>query len=293
MRDGQVVLVIPGQPAYPLVERSKDVLGSAALPEAYTFLVRRDAAGNVVGITVKQPEGEFSFKRAAESRPSLTADEIMAKVVEALGGEAALRKHKTWRAAVEVDFEHQGVKGEGVVYAKAPNAAAQEITVTALGKKLGAFHDYFDGAQGGEEASFAPFEPKTGKELEDTRIASDFYTPLEWKRLFKSAEVKRTAKVGEEDAYVVVFTPEKGNAVTNYYSAKTFLLLRQDTTQTVGPVNIPVTERFSDYRPVDGVMVAFERVSNSVTMGDIVLKVRELKFDAPVPEDVFRRKLTK
>lgn len=293
LRDGQVVLVIPGQPAYPLIERSKDVLGSTALPEAYSFLLRRDAAGNVAGITVKQPEGEFAFKRAAESKPSLTADEIMTKVVEAMGGEAALRKHKSLRAAVEVDFEHQGVKGEGVVYAKAPNAVAQEISVNALGKKLGAMHDYFDGAQGGEEGTFFPFEPTTGKKLDNARIASDFYSPLEWKRLFKSAEVKKTAKVGEEDAYVVVFTPEKGNAVTNYYSAKTFLLLRQDTTQTVGPMSIPVTDKFSDYRQVDGVMVAFTRVSNTVTMGDVVLKIREVKFDAPVPEDVFRRKMTK
>lgn len=293
LRDGQVVLVIPGQPAYPLVERSKDVLGSTILPEAYSFLLRRDAAGKIVGITVKQPEGEFPFKRAAESKPALTADELMAKVVEAAGGEAALRRHKSWRATVELDFEHQGVKGEGVVYAKAPNASAQEITVTALGKKLGALHDYFDGTQGGEEGTFFPFEPTTGKKLDDARIASDFYTPLEWKRRFKAAEVKRTAKVGDEDAYVVVFTPEKGNAVTSYYSAKTFLLLRQDTTETVGPINIPVTEKFSDYRSVDGVMVAFTRVSNTVTMGDVVLKVREVKFDTPVPEDVFRRKLTK
>jgi hypothetical protein len=252
-----------------------------------------DAAGNVVGITVKQPEGEFPFKRAAESKPALTVGEIIRKAVEAAGGEAALRRHKSWRATVELDFEHQGVKGEGVVYAKAPNAGAQEVTFVALGKKLGALHAYFDGARGGEEGTFFPFEPTTGKKLEDARIASDFYTPLDWERLFKTAEVKRTAKVGDEDAYVVVFTPEKGNAVTDYYSAKTFLLLRRDTTETVGPINIPVTEKFSDYRTVDGVMVAFTRVSNSVTMGDVVLKVREMKFDAPVPEDVFRRKLTK
>ena len=293
VRDGQVVLVLPGQPAYPLVERSKDVLGSASLPEAYTFLVRRDSSGNIVGITIRQPQGEFAFKRAAESKPALTVDEIMSKAVGALGGEAALRRHKSWRAVVDLNFEHQGVQGEGRVYAKAPNAAAQEVTINALGKKLGAFHDYFDGAQGGEEATFATFEPKTGKGLEDTRIASDFYSPLGWKALFKTAEVKKTAKVGEEDAYVVVFTPEKGNPVTNYYSTKTFLLLRQDTIETVGPINIPVTERYSDYRPVDGVMVAFKRVSNSVTMGDTVLKVREMKFDVSVPDDVFRRKLTK
>ncbi|MFL6282321.1 MAG: serine hydrolase [Pyrinomonadaceae bacterium] len=293
VRDGQVVLVLPGQPAYPLVERSKDVLGSTALPESYSFLVRRDASGNIVGITIKQPQGEFAFKRAAEFKSSLTADEIIAKAIEAVGGEAALRKHKSWRARVELDFEHQGVQGEGIIYAKAPNAAAQEVNVTALGKKLGAFHDFFDGTQGGEEATFATFEPKTGKELEDTRIASYFYAPLDWKSLFKTAEVKRLVKVEGEDAYVVVFTPERGNAVTNYYSTKSFLLLRQDTTETSGPISIPVTERLSDYHSVDGVMIPFTRVSNTVTMGDTVLKVREVKFDVPVPDDVFRRKLTK
>jgi CubicO group peptidase (beta-lactamase class C family) len=293
VRDGQVVLVLPGQPAYPLVERSKDVLGSTALPESYSFLVRRDASGSVVGITIKQPQGEFAFKRAAEFKSSLTADEIIAKAIEAVGGEAALRKHKSWRARVELDFEHQGVQGEGIIYAKAPNAAAQEVNVTALGKKLGAFHDFFDGTQGGEEATFATFEPKTGKELEDTRIASYFYAPLDWKSLFKTAEVKRLVKVEGEDAYVVVFTPERGNAVTNYYSTKSFLLLRQDTTETSGPISIPVTEKLSDYRTVDGVMIPFTRVSNTVTMGDTVLKVREVKFDVPVPNDVFRRKLTK
>jgi CubicO group peptidase (beta-lactamase class C family) len=293
LRDGKVALVLPGQPAYPLVERSKDVLGSTALPETYTVLVLRDASGNIVGLTIRQPQGEFAFKRAAEFKPTITVDEIMAKALEALGGETALRKHKTWRAAVALNFEHQGVQGEGFIYAKAPNAAAQEVTVTALGKKLGAIHEYFDGARGGEEATFYPFEPKTGKALEDTRIASDFYAPLEWKRLFKTVEVKKVSKVDGEDAYVVVFTPEKGNAVTNYYSTKTFLLLRQDTFETAGPISIPVTEKFSDYRSVDGVMVAFTRVTNSATMGDMVLKVHEWKFDAPVPEEIFRRRFTK
>jgi hypothetical protein len=44
---------------------------------------------------------------------------------------------------------------------------------------------------------------------------------------------------------------------------------------------------------VDGVMVAFTRLQNSVTMGDTVAKLREMKFDVSVPDDVFRRKLTK
>jgi CubicO group peptidase (beta-lactamase class C family) len=290
VRNGQVSLVIPGQPARQLVERSKDVLGLGSLPETYSLLVRRDDAGRVVGVTIKQPEGEFAFKRAVEFKPALSADELMSKLVEASGGEAALRSHKTMRAAADVNFEHQGVTGEGLILASAPNSYAEDVTLTALGKKLGWIHDFFDGAQGGQEGSFLPFEPKTGKALEDARIGADFYARLDWKKNFKAVEIKKMTKEGGEDAYVVVLTPEKGNPLTDYISAKTFLLLRQDSFVTSGPVTQPVTERFSDYRRVGGVMIPFTRVSNTTSMGDVVVRLREVEFDVPVPAEAFRRK---
>jgi CubicO group peptidase (beta-lactamase class C family) len=293
VRDGKVVLVVPGQTPFPLVERSKDVLGSTMLPETYSIAVRRDEAGNVVGITLKQPDGELAFKRAVEFKPTMSVDELMAKVIVAAGGEAALRKHKTMRAVADVNLVHQGVSGEGLIFAEAPNRFAQEVTLTALGKNIGSFREFFDGAEGGAEGSFIPFDPKTGKELEEARVAADFYAPLDWKSRFKTAEIKKMAKVGDEDAYVVVLTPEKGSPVTNYFSSTTFLLLKQDSITTSDTISMPVTEKYSDYRDVDGVKVAFTRVSTSPSMGDTVLKLREIKFDVSVPEEAFHRKTAK
>jgi CubicO group peptidase (beta-lactamase class C family) len=290
VHDGKVALVVPGQPAYPLVERSKDVLGSTTLPDSYSILVRRDEAGRVSGLTLKQPGAETVFNRAGEFKASLTVDELMAKVVEATGGEAALRKHKSMRILADVELLHQGVSGEAVIFARAPNSYAQDITLKALGKKIGSYHDFFDGTQGGEEGSFIPFDPKTGKELEETRIASDFYAQLNWKTLFQKAEIKKMAKVDGEDTYVVVFTPEKGSPVTQYISAKTFLPLRVDTIATSDTISMPVTETYSDYRSVDGVMIPFRRVSNSQAMGDTVLNIREATFDVTVPEEAFKPK---
>ena len=290
VRDGKVVLVVPGQPAYPLVERSKDVLGSTALPETYSIVVRRDEAGRVAGFTLKQPGAESVFSRAAEFKATMTVDELMGKVVEAMGGEAALRKHKTLRIVADADLLHQGVSGEALIFARAPNSYAQDVTLTALGKKIGTFHEFFDGAQGGEEGSFIPFDPKTGKELDEMRNGSDFYAPLNWRTLFKTAEIKKMSKVDGEETYVVVLTPEKGSAVTQYISAKTYLPLRVDTVATSDTISMPVTETYSDYRSVDGVMIPFRRVSNSQAMGDTVLRIREATFDVPVPEEAFKRK---
>jgi hypothetical protein len=290
VREGKVALVVPGQDPYPLVVREGDVLGATNLPDAYSIVVRRDEAGKVAGLTLKQPGSESFWDRVAEFKSPLTVDELMAKAVAAVGGEAALRRHKTMRVVADVDLLHQGVSGEAVIHARAPNAYAQEIQLKALGKNIGSFHEYFDGTEGGGEGSFMPYDPKTGKELEETRIASDFYAPLNWKTLFQKAEIRKMAKVGEEDAYVVVLTPEKGSPVTQYISAKSFLLLRQDSLSTSDTATLPVTETFSDYRDVDGVMISFQRVQNSPAMGDTVLKIREVKFDVPVSDATFRRK---
>ena len=37
-------------------------------------------------------------------------------------------------------------------------------------------------------------------------------------------------------------------------------------------------------------MLPFRRVQNSQTMGDTVLRVREARFDVPLPDEAFRRK---
>ncbi len=290
VRDGKVALVVPGQNPYPLVEREKDVLGASNLPDSYSIIVRRDEAGKVLGLTLKQPGAESLWDRVAEFKSPMTVDELMRKVVAAAGGEAALRRHRTLRVVADVELLHQGINGEAVIYARAPNSYGQEVTLKALGKKIGFFREYFDGTAAADEGSFMPHNPKTGKELDEVRINSDFYAPLNWKTLFQKAEIKKMSKVEGEDAYVVVFTPEKGSPVTQYVSAKTFLPLRTDTIATSDTVSLAVTETFSDYRSVDGVMIAFKRVTNSQAMGDTVLKVREAKFDVNVPDEAFRPK---
>ncbi|HYO63997.1 MAG TPA: serine hydrolase [Pyrinomonadaceae bacterium] len=292
VRDGKVVLLVPGQPARELTEREKDTLAITGLPDTYGVLVRRDAAGKVTGIVSRQPNGEFEFGRLAPFVAPMSAEELMSKVVAAAGGEANLRRHKTMTATLDVDLVHQGVRADGVLSARAPNATSLTWNLTALGKKVGTYHEFFDGTAGGVEATFLAFLPLTGRRLDEARRESDFYDLLNWRTHFRTVEIKRMSKVAGEDAYVVVKTPEKGAAVTDYVSAKTFLVLRRDTlSEGPGGVSVPTTTVYSDYRDVDGVKVAFRTLSNNVGNGDIVTRVREVKFDAPVADAEFRQKI--
>lgn len=139
--------------------------------------------------------------------------------------------------------------------------------------------------------SFGPPDTYSGKRLEDVRTGADFYDALNWKTNYKTITVKRLAKVGDEDAYVVEKQSEKGTLVTDYISTKSFLVLRRDSlivNETVG-IELPQTQMFSDYRNVDGVMVPFHSTSSNVANGDIIMRVLDVKFDVGIPDSVFQK----
>lgn len=293
IKDNALTVTLPGQPTYALNEVEKDVFGITSLPASYRMKVKRDDKGKAVGVIFAQPEGEFTFNRVdGAAKPAITADELMTKAIAAMGY-SNLSKHRTVVSTFDIDFENQGVTGSGTSYSKAPNKTATDGTFIALKKEIGTVHDYFDGANGESKVSFMPVEKYTGKRLANAAINADFNSLANWKTLFKTAEVKRMDKVNGEEVFVVEMTPEKGTAQTLYFSTKSFLLMRRDSfevTSDSSQMQLPVQEVYSDYRAVDGIMFPFKTVQYSVSMGNVVTTLKEVKFDVDVPDTVFQSK---
>jgi CubicO group peptidase (beta-lactamase class C family) len=290
--DGAVTFNVPGQQPYTLKETGKDTFSMAPLPaDQFSLKAKRDESGKVTSVVVTQPGGapEFVRKQAGANAPTITVDELMQKAIDAAGGEANLRKVTTRVTEADIDLENQGVKATSVSYAKAPNKAATETKFTAVGKSIAAGWEFFDGTLGEEIYSFAPVDKLSGKRLEDARLSADLYSQLDWKTNFKKIEVKGTAKVGDEEAWAVSFEPEKGTPFTEYYSTKTFLLLKRDGVipSSTSSVSIPYSVRFSDYRDVDGVMLPFKVINNSVSNGNIVTTVKSVKQNVPIDDSIF------
>jgi CubicO group peptidase (beta-lactamase class C family) len=294
VRDGKVSLVVPGQPPYPLVESEKNKLRSPGLPEAYWIDANRDDAGAITGIALNQPEGRFSFRRLSAVQ-LISADDLITKMIAAYGGEEAWHRHTSSLTKIEVDMENQGVLAEGEISARAPNMTASSMRLKALGKQIGTIDSYFDGQNGGEIVSFAPEETYSGKRLDDIRMGSDFYDVLNWKKNYRTITVKRITKVGDEEAFVVEKRGERGTPVTDYVSTKSFLLLKRDSvvaSETSG-IELPVTQTFSDYHQVEGVLVPYTVVSNNIANGDIVMRVKDIKWNVAFPDSVFKKPVKK
>jgi hypothetical protein len=82
---------------------------------------------------------------------------------------------------------------------------------------------------------------------------------------------------------------------TKAFTAMTVMMSADDGLKRVETVvvpgigaSLPISETFSDYRPVDGVMVPFRRVRAIPEMGDTILTVKSVKFDVRVADAVFR-----
>jgi CubicO group peptidase (beta-lactamase class C family) len=208
----------------------------------------------------------------------ITVDELMAKVIAAAGGEASLRRHRSTIGTATLDFENQGLTGKLTMYAQAPNSSTQITILRALGKKIGYQREYFDGAQGGVEHP-GEHEQYKDEQLEATRINSDYYGQLNWKTLYKTVAIKEKSRVDDEEVYVVIKTPEKGSAVTDYISTKSFLLVKRE--------DAGVETIYSDYRNVDGEMVPFVFVMQTA-IGRIAARVEEVKFNTRIPASTFR-----
>ncbi len=291
------LLALPGQTPFALAEKSKDTFAVGNLP--VQLVAQRDAAGKLSGVMLKQPGADLFFGRAVPFVSPLTADELLARMVTALGGEANLRKHKSRLARVTLDLENQGVTGEGVSWAQAPAAADVRITLRALGKTLGETHSYFDGVSGGESSSFSREPtPLRGTALAQARVTNDFYGPLNVRARFETVAIKRVTRAENEDCYVVLMTPwrDRGASstaappapITDYVSTKTFLTIKRDSFVQTQGISLPVTETYADYRMVEGVMIPFLTTTSSPLSGRTVTRVQSVQFDAPVPADAFR-----
>ena len=99
-------------------------------------------------------------------------------------------------------------------------------------------------------------------------------------------------KVGDEEAYIVVAKYEKASGMTHYISTKTFLPLKVTTlvSSSTSSQKTPISQMYSDYRMVDGVMTAFKTVSDNPGMGTVVTYVKEVKNNVTIPETVFKPK---
>jgi hypothetical protein len=188
-----------------------------------------------------------------------SAKEIVAKYDEALGGEAALRRHtsSTTKGTIEVHRTTKVVTLPFVFYASAPYLRLEKLSLP--GNK-GVVLNGFDG-----ELAWS-FDPRTGPaittgdERESVKRDADFYYPLDELTWFKSIETVGVEDYEGQRCYHLHGINNWGKTNDHFYDQKTGLLVGYefDSEWRGGPGL--THEIFSDYRKIDGVLVPMKQV---------------------------------
>jgi hypothetical protein len=200
-----------------------------------------------------------------------TADEVIEKSIAALGGRAAHAKIKTRRmtGSIVLGTPAGDIKGSIEVTNAMPNKTRSVIKadLTALGAGELTVDQRFDGSSGYVLDSLQGNRDMTGGQLEAARNTSFPHPFLNYKDLGIAAKVTGKEKVGEREAFVILFDPTTGPEIRNYIDAETFMPLRSVTKVDVPQLGqeIEQTIDFLDYKEIDGVKIPFRlRASSSV-----------------------------
>ncbi|HEY3054181.1 MAG TPA: serine hydrolase, partial [Thermoanaerobaculia bacterium] len=207
-----------------------------------------------------------------------TVDALLQRMVDAAGGEDALRRHTSIEIHARKTYENQGVTADLTIQGRAPAMRNEVENWTAGGKEIGRVRVYFDGVSGGQETTFG--QDATNDADANARARREFasHPLLELKSLYKNVVVRGSANMQSEDAWVVELTPEHGSSSRLYVSQQTALIVQRESDGE--------TTTFADYRDVDGERIPF-RNTISDSLGETTIAVDSVRFNVPIRETAF------
>lgn len=223
-------------------------------PENINIIVVGDAAevgpklARFGTVTYLNKEGEKveAPKDNSDIVSDMTAEKVLAKYIEAIGGKAKLEAVKTIKT--EMGAEMQGMQMSMEQSQMAPNKNA--LFMSAMGMTL--MEQKFDG----EKASVKQqgmSQPVPEEMVKEMAITSYLFPELIYAEKGVKTNLKGIKSVKESPAYEVEIIMPSGDKSLTYYDVKSGLKVRETSTEE-GP-NGPVSAStdFGDYKEVSGI----------------------------------------
>lgn len=240
----------------------------------------------VVALTVARP--------AVVTRAQApTAEDLVAKYLQALGGTEALGKLTSRRATgtVTVSTPAGDISGPIELLSKAPNKVRASMTMdmSAMGAGQMEIVQRFDGTTGMMSNSLQGDVEITGTQLDAMRN-SVFPTPLlHYKDNGSTIQLLPNDTIDGHPVLVLQLTPKVGPPEKMCFSPDTYLIAR--TVVHVNNAQIGEVDQVSDpsdYRDVSGVKVPF-RLVNTAGGQTVTIVLSAVEHNVPIDDSIFAK----
>ncbi len=209
----------------------------------------------------------------------ITAQTVLDNYVKAIGGKDKLLsiKDKTTKMSGEV----QGMKISMTISQKEPNKYYQFMDAGVFQQKT-----VFDGNKGYSEA-MGQRKAIEGDKLKMMKMQADIHSIINYDKYGIKVKLTGLEKVNNEDAYKMELETPWNTKMTQYFSVKTGLLLKQTTPISTPQGAFTQTINFSDYRDVNGLKFPF-KIEQQMGPQSITLKVDSIELNKGLSDDLFK-----
>lgn len=230
-------------------------------------------------ISDEPPKAEAE-NAAIAAKPLPTADEILDKYLQAVGGREAVEKitSRVEKASLTVPG---GPEVPIDIFAKAPDKR-----ISMMHMRDGDSITAFDGHQGWLSNPGRPARPMTEQESNVAGLDAQLHFAAEVKQLFASFRVQPAQKIGEHEVYLVQALREGKPPVGLYFDLDSGLLVRMIRYTETPLGRNPSQVDFADYRAADGVKIPY-RWTLARPGQRFTIQVSEVKQNVPVDDSQF------
>jgi hypothetical protein len=215
---------------------------------------------------------------AVTAQAPSTAPVILARYVQAVGGEAALRGVKSRITEGEYD-NGRGLNTRFTIVEDAPNRRVTIIGTDPIDSAMGSGRGY-DGARGWDKSFIGTgLRVLEGRELAEAARDADMLRPL---HLLDDCESTVVEQNGGHD--VLVCRNKAGAVVRHSFDQRTGLMTSQEINP--GPRQIHIS--YEDYRTVDGLRLPF-KTHIDVAGATIKYDAASIHQNGPVDRAVFQQ----
>jgi hypothetical protein len=225
------------------------------------------------------------FVLLAANASAQTADELVAKYVEARGGLAKLRAIQTVRIERTIGAVFNNI--DAVIYKKRPSFYRSEQRVN--GSPDVTVRGFADTAW--ETVSGKTSVRQGAAPVEQREVDGDFDGFLvDYRDKGHTVALEGRQRVGGTDAWKLKVTMKSGAVRYVYLDAATFLEARHESTVEVAPNRrIATTITFGDWREVNGVKFAYAIEEERDAPGQtFVFYTNKIEVNVPMDEAIFR-----
>ena len=203
---------------------------------------------------------------AGNALTAQTPDEILARHAKAVDPEGKAAAIQGMRMTANFEIPQMGMSASMIAVQRRPNQTAVTVGLPGIGEmKQG-----FDGTTAWASDPMAGPRVLAGMEAAGMADGADFRALTRPAELFSAMELAGEGEVDGQKCLRVKHTWKSGRITTDCYSTSTWLILETQAKQVTAQGEMETVQRFSDFRPEGGIVMAHKAVMSMMGMQQII-----------------------